>query len=222
VSTTRVGLPLLLLVTALVSAEPERTYVLTGRVLDAATGQPISFARVSDEGGALAYSDSLGNYRLPLTKHTMYEKAEAAGKYPAWVRTPNNPSHLVRDFHMFSRASPTIKGQVTDFSTGTPQPRTQVRTRRHFVLTDSLGNYVLPLPGPGVYTVSARQDLGPGEGAKCSDGASTSVSSDSHPVVNLSLRKYVYSSPPEGSLWFPWQPPLRPVRRARSCWHPGW
>jgi hypothetical protein len=221
-SAMRFGVLLCMLFAVDVWAEPTKNYVLTGRVLDAVTGQPIAFARVTDDSGALAYSDSLGNYRLPLTKYSMYERAEADGMYPAWVRTPSSSLYLSRDFLMFSLSSPTIKGQITDLQSGKPQPRTQVNTARHFALTDSLGRYVLPLPAPGVHKVSAWQDLWPGEGWKFSGFASVSVPIDSHVVVDLSLRKYVTSSPPEGSLWFPRQPPPLRIRRSKSCWHPGW
>jgi hypothetical protein len=113
----------------------------------------------------------------------MYEKAEATGMYPAWVRTPNTPGHVVRDFHMFSRSSPAVEGLVTDFSTQEPLPKAEVSDKEHFVLTDSLGRFVLPVrtPGPYVIRASLRTPFTPG----ISYGASVPVlvPVDSHPAV---------------------------------------
>jgi hypothetical protein len=208
----RTGVLLCLLLTGSVPAKPAKTFVLTGRVLDAVTGQPIALARVSDDSGAFAYSDNLGNYQLPLTKNTMYEKAEATGMYPAWVRTPNSPWRVVRDFHMFSRSSPAVGGLVTDFSAREPLPRAEISDKEHFVLTDSLGRFVLPVrePGPYVIRASLRTPFTPG----ISRGASVPVlvPVDSHAFVRLSLvgGSVVTVEPPELDLWSMSQWPTYP------------
>jgi hypothetical protein len=202
-SAMRTGVLLCLLLTGGVSAKPAKTFVLTGRVLDAITGQPIALARVSDDSGAFAYSDSLGNYRLPLTRNTMYEKAEATGMCPAWIRTPNTPWDVVRDFHMFSQSSPAVEGLVTDFSAREPMLRAEVRNKRHFVLTDSLGRFLLPVREAGQYTIRAELRTQFTQGISFGASVPVLVPVDSQPFVRLSMAGggRIDVHPPELDLW---------------------
>lgn len=197
-------------------AVPARTFVLTGRVLDAITSQPIPNAKISDDSGAATYSDSGGNYRLTLTKGVQYERAEAAGMYPAWTTTPNRREALVRDFHMYGLSSPTIEGQVLnlrDFRSRPPRHGAEVRAGGRFVLTDTLGHYVLPLPSPGIYMISAwlYESFGNEDVEMNSSCVSESVQAGSHPVVDLSMTREVTCIT---DAW-----PDRRDQIARNRWH---
>lgn len=192
--------------------------MLTGHVLDAITGRPIPAARISDDSGAATLTDDSGSYRLTLTKGVRYERAEAVGMYPAWVMAPSKWAPLVRDFRMFSRSSPTIEGRVIDTASQNPQPGTTVCVAGHFVLTDTIGHYILPLPSPGMYEIAAGMDE-PLErnnntySSYVSSSVSVSVPSDSHPVVDLYLATRI-TIITINDAWP--RPPLR------NGWHRNW
>lgn len=205
-------------------AAPTQAFVLTGRVLDDVTNQPIPNARVSDDSGAATFSDSTGTYGLILSKGVQYEKAEASGMYPAWTTTPWRGQPLVRDFHLFSRSSPTIRGRVIQVPSGTPQPRVRVGIKwtENFVLTDTLGQFVVPLRAPGMCSIYAQQPLVLGDGYAGGD-TTVDVPADSHLQVDLRLRYVVTSSGPHNdySLWAARPLPSRP-RIGRTRWNPAW
>jgi hypothetical protein len=214
-SAMRTGVLVCLLLATGASAKATRTFVLTGRVVDAITGRPIPGARVFDDSGATSLTDDSGKYRLALTEGTRYERAEAAGMFPAWAQNRGDPRKPVADFHMFSRSCPAIEGQVIHAPSRTPQQGASVSATGldYFVLTDTIGRYILPLPSFGTYVIRAglhepfRSDMS-------SSGISVLVPTNSHPVVDLTLnrRVVVFSDP-----W-----PRARLRPAGRWGHPDW
>jgi hypothetical protein len=196
----------------LATAGPAKTLVMTGRVLDAITGRPVPYAKVSDDSGAFTYSDGLGNYRLSIRQHARFVKAEEEGMYPAWVRVPYIfENRTTRDFDMFSWSSPAVEGRVIHGPSQTPQPGAEVRVVRteYFTLTDTLGRYVLPVPSPGAYFLEASFS-GPSGSEMESRPESVSVSVDGHSTIDLSLTVSIIT------FSCPW--PLPRITEPR--WHP--
>jgi len=205
------------------SAKATRTFVLTGRVVDAITGRPIPGAQVFDDSGATSLTDDSGKYRLTLTEGTRYERAEADGMYPAWTTTPFRFETLVRDFHMLSRSSPTIEGRVTSLPYWVRRPRAKVAVPEPsgFVLSDTLGKFTLPLRSPGTYKISAHLQLGPND-SEISEDTTVVVPVGGHVRVDLPLGTYLVTTnhnPGFYSLWSTSHP--SPVRITRRPWHPG-
>ncbi len=219
----RTGVLVCLLLATGASAKATRTFILTGRVVDAITGRPIPAARVYDDSGATSIADDSGRYQLSLTKGTKYERAEAEGMYPAWTATPFRFETLVRDFHMLGRSSPTIEGRVASLPYWVRRPRVQVHVREpsRFVLSDTLGEFTLPLRSPGTYKISAHLQLGPND-SKISEETTVVVPVGGHVRVDLVLGTYFHATdhnPGFYSLWSTSHP--SPVRIIRRPWHPG-
>jgi hypothetical protein len=177
---------------SLTSAASAKTFVLTGRVSNAVTGQPIPRAKVSYDSGAVAFTDSNGNYALTLTQYTPHVVIEADSMLTVGVLLGAFGDSQVRNIGLLDHSALAIRGRVVDKRNGAPLSRAMVRVLHQltYVLTDSSGRFVLPMRSPGTYTVWAQKQLLP-PGDIIEKWLPVTLPADGDCEVELQLERYV-------------------------------
>ena len=144
---------------------------VSGRVIDSATGAPISNIGISggpaDEGHiSWTETDSNGNYSLrglPDGVVEVFVDGEGYIQDRTWVRVDAAESVKGIDFDL--TLGGTISGRVTDEDTGLPIPNVRVKAEqqnregsRSDASTDADGRFVISGVAPGTYVIKAEGD----------------------------------------------------------------
>ena len=144
---------------------------VSGRVIDSATGAPISNIGISGgpaDGGHISWTetDSNGNYSLrglPDGVVEVFVDGEGYIQDRTWVRVDAAESVKGIDFDL--TLGGTISGRVTDEDTGLPIPNVRVKAEqqnqegsRSDASTDADGRFVISGVAPGKYVIKAEGD----------------------------------------------------------------
>jgi hypothetical protein len=139
-------------------AKPAQPGAITGQVTDSATGAGISGATVSYSGGS-ATTDSSGNYTLGNVTPGSYTVGASAPGYTS-VSSPVSVSSgatatLNFQLTLTGNVPGTIKGRVTNISTGGAVSGATVSFSAGSTTTDNSGNYSFGGIPAGSYSVTA-------------------------------------------------------------------
>lgn len=131
---------------------------ITGQVTDSSTGAAIAGATISYSAGSTT-SDSSGNYTLSNVAPGNYTVTVSATGYTSLSSKVSVTSGVTATLNFQLTASAnvpgTIKGRVTNISTGGAVSGATVSFSGVSTTTDSSGNYSLSNVTPGTYSVTA-------------------------------------------------------------------
>jgi large repetitive protein len=138
--------------TLAVSAAPGTA---TGKVSNAATGAPISGAKVT-YGTNSATTDASGNYSLGNLPAGSLQLTASATGYLNTVQTVTiTPGGTTTANFVLITVTGTITGRITNASTGAGLAGATVSYNGGSTKSDTNGNYTLSAANPGTYTVTA-------------------------------------------------------------------
>ena len=166
-------------------------YTVSGRVVHASNGTPVSGATVALSGGSESITDAAGAYSISTGNGTYTLSAQAPGCVAASVSVTVAGANLSENFTLDSPPPPTysVSGIVTALSSGKAiEGATVSLGGAGSILTGPAGTFVFPVPN-GTYPLSAVA-------SGFARGSATVVVSGGSVVHNLQLAAIVASTFP--------------------------